>query len=77
MTATRRLDRLVSWSPVLLLGSLAALTYWLDAQIQPTVPVPDGSKRHDVDLYVESASRCRSSRRRAPSITPTTTARCS
>jgi lipopolysaccharide export system protein LptC len=54
MTATRRLDRLITWSPVLLLGGLAALTYWLDAQIQPTVPRPDGSKRHDVDLYVES-----------------------
>jgi lipopolysaccharide export system protein LptC len=54
MTATRRLDRLITWSPVLLLGGLAALTYWLDAQIQPTVPRPDGSKRHDVDLYVDS-----------------------
>ena len=54
MSATRRLDRLVTWSPVLLLGSLAALTYWLDAQIQPSPPRVDGSKRHDVDLYVDS-----------------------
>jgi hypothetical protein len=28
------LDRLTAWSPVLLLGGLAALTYWLDAQIR-------------------------------------------
>ena len=28
------LDRLTAWSPVLLLGGLAALTYWLDAQVQ-------------------------------------------
>ena len=29
------LDRATAWSPVLLLGSLAALTFWLDAQVQP------------------------------------------
>ena len=35
MTPRRpRVDRLVAWSPVLLLGGLAALTYWLDAQVQ-------------------------------------------
>ena len=35
MTPRRpRIDRLVAWSPVLLLGALAALTYWLDAQVQ-------------------------------------------
>ena len=28
------LDRLVAWSPVVMLGALAALTYWLDAQVQ-------------------------------------------
>jgi lipopolysaccharide export system protein LptC len=48
------LDRLVAWSPVLLLGSLAAMTYWLDAQIAPPTPPSDGSKRHDPDLYVEN-----------------------
>lgn len=47
------LDRLTSWSPVLLLGGLAALTYWLDAQVQPPPPRRDGSERHDPDLYVE------------------------
>ncbi len=47
------LDRLVSWSPVLLLGGLAALTWWLDAQIQPRV-ARDGSSRHDPDVIVEN-----------------------
>jgi lipopolysaccharide export system protein LptC len=54
MHAGRRLiDRLTNWSPVLLLGALAALTFWLDAQIQPREPRPDGSARHDPDLFVE------------------------
>lgn len=47
-------DRLVAWSPVLLLAGLAALTYWLNAQIQPPRPRIDGSSRHDPDLYVEN-----------------------
>jgi lipopolysaccharide export system protein LptC len=47
------LDRVTSWSPVLLLGALAALTYWLDAQVQPPAPRRDGSERHDPDIYIE------------------------
>src|SRR5215218_5070345 len=47
------LDRITAWSPVLLLGGLAALTYWLDAQVQPPPPRRDGSERHDPDIYVE------------------------
>lgn len=47
------LDRLVAWSPVLLLGGLAALTYWLDAQVQPPVPRRDGSSRHEPDLFLQ------------------------
>lgn len=55
MNRTRALtDRLVSWSPVLLLAGLAALTYWLDAQITPPVVRPDGNSRHDADIYVEN-----------------------
>jgi lipopolysaccharide export system protein LptC len=46
------LDRLTSWSPVLLLAGLAALTYWLNAQVQPPAPRHDGSTRHDPDLYL-------------------------
>lgn len=57
MTSRRHLvDRLVAWSPVLLLGALAALTYWLNAQIQPPRPRIDGSSRHDPDLYIENFS---------------------
>ncbi|HET7262284.1 MAG TPA: LPS export ABC transporter periplasmic protein LptC [Casimicrobiaceae bacterium] len=46
-------DRIVAWSPALLLAGLAALTYWLDAQIQPQAPRTDGSKRHDPDLFLQ------------------------
>ena len=48
------LDRLVGWSPVLLLGSLAAMTYWLDAQIAAPAAAGDGARRHDPDIFVES-----------------------
>ena len=53
--STRRslIDRLTNWSPVMLLGSLAALTFWLDAQVQPPQPRIDGSARHDPNLFVE------------------------
>lgn len=47
------LDRLVAWAPVLLLGALAALTYWLDAQVQPPASRRDGSTRHDPDLFLQ------------------------
>jgi lipopolysaccharide export system protein LptC len=54
--ARTRLDRLVAWSPVLLLGGLAALTYWLDAQVQTATPRRDGAARHDPDLYIDQFS---------------------
>lgn len=47
-------DRLVAWSPVLLLGSFAALTYWLDAQVQGPPERRDGSTRHDPDVFLEN-----------------------
>lgn len=47
------IDRATAWSPVLLLGGLAALTYWLDAQVQPPPPRRDGSTRHDPDIIAE------------------------
>ena len=47
------LDRATAWSPVLLLGGLAALTYWLDAQVQAPPPRRDGSTRHDPDIVAE------------------------
>jgi lipopolysaccharide export system protein LptC len=55
LTPRRKLlDRAVAWSPVFLLGGLAALTYWLDAQIQPGRVRIDGNARHDPDLYIEN-----------------------
>lgn len=47
------IDRATAWSPVLLLGGLAALTYWLDAQVQPPAPRRDGSTRHDPDIFAD------------------------
>lgn len=49
----RWLDRFSAWSPLLLLGALAALTWWLDAQVADTGPRRDGNTRHDPDLIVE------------------------
>lgn len=54
MNAKASVDNFVAWSPVLLLGALAALTYWLDAQVRPPAPSYDGSTRHDPDIYIES-----------------------
>jgi len=55
MTRGQRLvDRLVAWSPALLLGSLAALTYWLDAQVQPAPTRADGSHRHAADIFIDN-----------------------
>ena len=48
------IDRLVAWSPVFLLGGLAALTYWLDAQVQADAARRDGTARHDADMYIEN-----------------------
>lgn len=53
ITVRSLLDRITAWSPVMLLGALAALTWWLDAQVQPQAPRRDGSARHDPDLFAE------------------------
>jgi LPS export ABC transporter protein LptC len=41
------LDRLIAWSPVLLLGSLAA-------QVQPTPLRDDASRRHASDIFIDN-----------------------
>jgi lipopolysaccharide export system protein LptC len=53
--ATRRsvLDVAIAWSPILLLASLAALTFWLDAQVHDSGVRRDAKLRHDPDLIVE------------------------
>ena len=53
MNVRSLLDRVTAWSPVFLLGGLAALTYWLDSQVQPPAPRRDGTERHDPDIYVD------------------------
>lgn len=54
MDRTRHfLDRLTAWSPVLLLGGLAALTYWLDAQVQSPANTGAKAARHEPDMYIE------------------------
>jgi lipopolysaccharide export system protein LptC len=56
LTVDRRrrwLDRFSAWSPALLLGGLAALTWWLDAQVTDPGARRDGSLRHDPDLVIE------------------------
>lgn len=53
MRGTRALvERWHAWSPAILLAGLAALTVWLDAQVQPPEPPRDGSVRHDPDVFI-------------------------
>ncbi|MEO8132650.1 MAG: LPS export ABC transporter periplasmic protein LptC [Betaproteobacteria bacterium] len=54
----RLLSRLSSWFPVMLLASLAMLTYWLDAQVQRTSP-GDGRADQDPDYYLEDFAAMR------------------
>lgn len=49
-------NRLRLWSPLLPLLLLLAGTYWLNQQVQPLAPTPDGSKRHDPDFIVSNFS---------------------
>ncbi|HZQ61865.1 MAG TPA: LPS export ABC transporter periplasmic protein LptC [Casimicrobiaceae bacterium] len=45
-------DRWTAWSPVLLLGALAGLTFWLDAQVQSIDTARPGDARHDPDIFI-------------------------
>src|SRR4051812_40067634 len=47
------LDRLIAWAPVLLLAALAALTFWLDSQVQQQAR-HEATARHEPDIFVES-----------------------
>ncbi|MEP6701386.1 MAG: LPS export ABC transporter periplasmic protein LptC [Betaproteobacteria bacterium] len=56
--ALRIVQRLLTWFPVVLLASLAMLTYWLDAQVQRgTRGDRQGAK--DPDYYVEDFAATR------------------
>jgi lipopolysaccharide export system protein LptC len=50
----RWIERVVAWSPVMLLGVLAAMTYWLNTQVRPEGSASDGSSRHDPDLVANN-----------------------
>lgn len=49
-------DRLITWSPLILLALLATMSFWLDRKVQPPAHRPDGSTRHDPDFIVEGFS---------------------
>jgi lipopolysaccharide export system protein LptC len=50
----RWIERTLAWSPVLLLGVLAVMTYWLNTQVRPGGSATDGSTRHEPDLFAEN-----------------------
>ena len=54
MDRTREIiDRFIAWSPVLLLGALAALTYWLDAQVRRRPPGATVRRAMIPDLFLQ------------------------
>ena len=52
-------ERLTAWVPVILIGMLAALTFWLDRAVQPGARDPGGASRHDPDYIVDNLSAVR------------------
>jgi lipopolysaccharide export system protein LptC len=56
MTNRSLLERLRSWLPLIPPLLLLAGTYWLNRQVQPILPKPDSSKRHDIDFSVHDLS---------------------
>lgn len=52
-------QRLAAWFPVVLLALVAAVTVWLDREVQPPERTRDGKMRHDPDYVVENFSALR------------------
>jgi lipopolysaccharide export system protein LptC len=52
-------SRLTAWFPVALLAILAAVTVWLDREVQPPEAAADSKTRHDPDYIVENFSATR------------------
>lgn len=48
------MQRLAAWFPVLLLAAVAAVTVWLDRQVQPPEPAGNSKARHDPDYIVNN-----------------------
>ncbi len=53
------MQRLTAWFPVLLLAIGAAITVWLDRQVQAPETTRDGRSRHDPDYEAENFSTTR------------------
>jgi len=53
------MHRFMSWFPVVLLAAVAAMTVWLDRQVQPPERSRDGKARHDPDYIVEKLAATR------------------
>jgi len=51
--------RFTAWFPVLLLAILAAVTVWLDREVQPPENTGNSNERHDPDYIVENFSATR------------------
>jgi lipopolysaccharide export system protein LptC len=62
-------DRLTAGGPLLLIGVLAALTFWLDRTMQPPPRDSGGASRHDPDYIVEKLTAVRMSETGAASYT--------
>ena len=65
------MQRYTAWFPAVLLAALAALTFWLDRQMNPTIYVADGKARHDPDYIVENLSATSSGPKGLPRYTLT------
>jgi lipopolysaccharide export system protein LptC len=48
------MGRITAWFPALLLAAVAAVTVWLDRQVQPPEPAGSGNARHDPDYIVDN-----------------------
>jgi lipopolysaccharide export system protein LptC len=48
------IDRLTAWFPIVLLAAVAAVTVWLDRQVQPPEAGANGRARHDPDYIVDN-----------------------
>jgi lipopolysaccharide export system protein LptC len=53
------MQRLSAWFPAVLLAVVAAVTFWLDRQVQPPERSRDSKARHDPDYIAENFSAIR------------------
>ena len=46
-------DRLIAWSPAILLLLLVILTWWLDARVSAPIALSGGASESDPEFYIE------------------------